>query len=73
MDENDMTVEGQNLELLPGEDANLKDEILEVIGEQWLYTKNSWFSGRAPIALIGTPEEPVVRDIVRSIKAADFS
>jgi hypothetical protein len=60
-------------ELLPDENPDIKKEILEVVGEEWLHAKNTWFAGRTPLALIGTPEEPELRDVVRSIKAADFS
>lgn len=60
-------------ELLPGENPDIKKEILEVVGEEWLNAKNTWFSGQTPLAIIGTPDEPKLRDVIRSIKAADFS
>jgi hypothetical protein len=61
------------MELLQGEDPDIRAEILEWIGEEWLDTPNFIFSGRPPAALIGTDEEPILRDRVRSIKSAEFS
>jgi len=61
------------MELLPDENPDLKAEILEWIGEEWLCTPNSWFSGRPPSELLGTAEEPLLRDRVRSIKSAEFT
>jgi hypothetical protein len=61
------------MELLPDENPDLKAEILEVVGEYWLNAPNAWLSCRAPAALLGTDEEPKLRDLVRSIKSADFS
>jgi hypothetical protein len=34
--------------LMPGEDPDLRREILRVAGEEWLHTKNIWLQGRSP-------------------------
>ena len=68
-----MTSARREMELLPDENPDLKAEILEVVGEYWLNAPNAWLSCRAPAALLGTAEEPKLRDLVRSIKSADFS
>jgi hypothetical protein len=59
--------------LLPDEDADLRREILAVLGEEWLYAKNIWLAGRSPAELIGTPDEFQVRLVFRSVKGADLS
>jgi len=59
--------------LLPGENPDLKIEILNTLGEEWLYAKNLWLEGRAPDELIGTSEEFKVRDLLRSIRVAALS
>ncbi len=61
------------MELLPDENPDLRAEILEWIGEEWLLSPNFIFSGRAPVALIGTPDESELRNRVRRIKSAEFS
>jgi hypothetical protein len=59
--------------LLPDEDPNLREEILRVVGEEWLNTENIRLGGHAPRELIGTPDEFRVRLVLRSIKSADLS
>lgn len=59
--------------LLPGEDANLKTEILNTIGEEWLHAKNLRLGGHAPEELLQTPDEFRVRMVLRSIKSAELS
>lgn len=59
--------------LLPDEDPNLRREIVEVVGEDWLRAANIWLGGHAPQELIGTSQEFMVRNVLRSIKAADLS
>jgi Protein of unknown function (DUF2384) len=61
------------MSLLPGEDQNLRKEILKVVGEEWLHTANTRLGGHTPQELIGTPDEFRVRLILRSIKSADLS
>jgi hypothetical protein len=70
-----VTIEELEVEtsLLPDEDPNLRREIVDVIGEEWLYAENSRLGGHAPQELIGTPDEFRVRLVLRSIKSADLS
>jgi Protein of unknown function (DUF2384) len=58
---------------LPDENPNLREEILKVIGEEWLNTENTRLGGHTPRELIGTPDEFRVRLVLRSIKSADLS
>jgi hypothetical protein len=59
--------------LLPGEDVDLRAEILRTLGEEWLYAENIWLGGRIPSELIGTPDEFQVRDVLRSIRFSGIS
>jgi hypothetical protein len=59
--------------LLPDENPDLRKEILEIMGEGWLYAKNLWLAGRTPAELIGKPDEFQVRVLLRSVKGADLS
>jgi hypothetical protein len=59
--------------LLPDEDPNLRAEILNIVGEEWLYAKNIHLQGRTPAELIGTRDEFQVRLLLRSIKSGDLS
>ena len=60
----------QDMSLLPDEDPNLRREILDTLGEDWLHTKNWRLAGHTPEELIGTPSEFRVRVVLRSIKMA---
>ena len=59
--------------LLPDENPDLRAEIVQTIGEEWLFAKNSWLGGKTPNEVIGTPNEYKVRDIVRSYLVAALS
>lgn len=59
--------------LLSDERADLKAEILETVGKNWLVSENVWLNNRAPSELIGTSEEYKVRDILRSFRSAGLS
>lgn len=59
--------------LLPSEDPNLKRDILNTLGEEWLNAKNVWLRNHTPNELIGTRQEFQVRDLLRSIKGAALS
>ena len=59
--------------LLPGEDKDLRQDILRTVGEDWLYAKNPWLENNAPDALIGTDREFRVRNLWRILLAADLS
>lgn len=68
-----MTTKFRDTSLLPGEDPNLRTEILKVVGEEWLHAENTRLGGHTPEELIGTPDEFRVRLVLRSIKSADLS
>ncbi len=59
--------------LLPGEHPDLRRQILEVLGEEWLQAQNIWLNGRTPQELLGTSKEFQVRDLLRSIMVAALS
>jgi hypothetical protein len=61
--------------LLPGEKADLREEIESVVPNptKWLNTPNSLFGGQKPKDLIGTNSEHRLRDVVRAIKHGVFS
>jgi hypothetical protein len=63
----------QDTSLLPDEDPDIRGEILSTIGEEWLFEKNIWLAGRTPQELLGTPDEFLVRDLVRSVMVAALS
>jgi hypothetical protein len=62
-----------NSYLAEGEDKDLRAEVLKTLGKEWLMAKNVWLDNRAPIELIGTRDEIIVRDLLRSFKAASLS
>ena len=59
--------------LLPGEDEDLRKDILKTVGEDWLFAKNPWLENKTPDALIGTDREFRVRSLWRILVAADLS
>jgi hypothetical protein len=59
--------------LLPGESADLKTDIIETVGEEWLHAKDIWLQWRTPEQLVGTKEEYKIRDILRSVTVAALS
>jgi len=61
------------VELLPGENPDLKAEVLQTLGEEWLHTKNILLDWYTPNQLIGTDDEYKVRDIFRSVMVAALS
>jgi hypothetical protein len=52
---------------------DLKTELLQYLGEDWLQAPNSWFSGRKPVSLLGTSEEDRLRELLESILVGDFT
>ena len=62
-------------DLFPGEKADLKEEIREVVPdpETWLTSPNDHLGGREPIDLIGKSDESLLRDLVRAIKYVGVS
>ena len=59
--------------LLPGEDEDLRQDILRTVGEDWLFAKNLWLEKKAPYDLLGTDQEFRVRNLWRILMAADLS
>jgi hypothetical protein len=59
--------------LLKDESPNLRDDIKQTVGEDWLYAKNIWLENRTPQQLIGTDQEFRVRDLLRILMTADLS
>jgi hypothetical protein len=41
--------------------------------DKWLDTENEQLSGEKPRALIGTPKEPVLRNLLEAIRDGSFS
>jgi len=59
--------------LLDDENPDIRKEIIETIGKDWLHTKNVLLNNRTPEDLIGTPDEIQLRDILRSYVIAALS
>ncbi len=57
-------------DLLPDEDADIRNEIRNVVKDsgRWLDTPNDVFGGVAPDKLIGTPDENLIRELIRRLK-----
>ena len=56
--------------LLPGELSDIEEELRSVLEtpEAWLQMPSSLFGGQRPAELIGTPDEDVLRQVVRQLK-----
>jgi len=54
--------------LLPGEHQDIRVDVNILLsnGNDWLATPNVHFGGRAPEAVIGTPDEALLRETLRS-------
>jgi hypothetical protein len=59
--------------VLEGEKEDIRQEAIDVAGEEWLYSKNVRFGGRTPMDVIHDGQEWWVRDVLRSIKHIGFS
>jgi hypothetical protein len=55
--------------LLPGEHEDISIDIRNLLenSDEWLATPNTNFGGRKPAELIGTPDEAMLREILRSL------
>jgi hypothetical protein len=55
--------------LLPGEHPDVRIDVGDLLqnAEEWLATPNSNFGGRRPLDLIGTPDEHLLRETLRSV------
>ncbi|HKI35186.1 MAG TPA: antitoxin Xre/MbcA/ParS toxin-binding domain-containing protein [Gemmataceae bacterium] len=60
----------QLLQRDPDETADIERLIAEVVpdAEAWKQTPNAVLGGKRPIDLLHTPEEPVLRDLLRAAK-----
>ena len=54
--------------LLPGEHEDISIDVRNLLenSNEWLATPNSYFAGRKPSELIGTPDEAILRETLRS-------
>ena len=59
--------------LLEDESPDIRNEIIQTLGEEWLHTKNILLNNRMPAELIGTPDEIHLRDIMRSFLISALS
>jgi len=57
------------LSLLPGEHQDIRVDVNMLLanGNDWLTTPNVRFGGKSPEAVIGTPDEALLREILRSV------
>jgi hypothetical protein len=55
-------------DLLPGEHSDIRIDVNELLAnaDEWLAAPNSNFGGRRPSELIGTADEPLLRETLRS-------
>jgi hypothetical protein len=63
-----LAVTSQNVELLPGENPDIRVDVGYLLenADAWLKSPNVRLDGRAPQELIGTPEEIKIRNILRA-------
>jgi hypothetical protein len=56
-------------DLLPGEHKDIRIDVREMLNnaDEWLATPNTNYRGRCPGELIGTPEEHLLRETLRSV------
>lgn len=73
MPSSELLAKAPDKSLLPGEDKDLRADILKTVGEDWLFAKNVWLQDQKPDDLIGTSDEYRVRNILRSIRSAGLS
>jgi hypothetical protein len=59
----------QSQGLQPGEHSDIRLDVNELLanGEEWLVAPNTNYGGRRPSELIGTPDEILVRNTLRSV------
>jgi len=55
--------------LIPGEHQDIRIDVSELFSnaDEWLATPNTNYAGRRPLDLIGTPDEQLLRDTLRSL------
>jgi len=56
-------------------EPSVRDLARELIDDpdEWLKAKNDQLGGQRPIDLLGTPQEPVLRNLLEAIKYGSFS
>lgn len=54
---------------------SVEDLVRELVDDpkKWLDTENDQLGGEKPRALIGTPKEPVLRNLLEAIRNGSFS
>jgi len=63
----------QDLPLLEGEKADIREEAAEVVGKAWLYDPNPDLGGQSPDEVIDAGRPGLVRSCLRTIKYVGFS
>jgi uncharacterized protein (DUF2384 family) len=60
----------QDPDLFPDEHSDIRQELAQVVKDPdtWLDTQNDQLGGRKPADLVGTPEEHLVRELIRAAK-----
>ncbi len=55
--------------LLPGEHPDIRSDVRDLLSnaDEWLATPNANFGGRSPFDLIGTADEHLLRETLRSV------
>jgi hypothetical protein len=55
--------------LLPGEHRDIRLDVNDLLAnaDEWMGTPNTNYAGRRPVDLIGTPDEQLLRDTLRSV------
>ena len=69
------TAKTPKAEIDPDHKLTTRELILKIIpdGAEWIKTPNTKFLGRTPEEMIGTPEEPALRNFVFNVKDGNFS
>ena len=63
-----MNATAEKNELLPWEHEDIREDVRELLSnaDAWLETENVAFTGRKPKDLIGTPDERLLRNMLRA-------
>jgi Protein of unknown function (DUF2384) len=62
-----------DLPLLDGENADIRQEAIDVVGEEWLTAPNAYFGGATPDDVIDSGHVYLVRNSLRIIRHVGFS
>jgi hypothetical protein len=66
-------LDAPDLPLLEGENSDLRQEVIDALGEWWLNERNVRLGGRTPNDVINQNRGAWVRDLLRSIKYIGIS